>query len=90
MAERVRQELDAPEDSETAGEAVEVLRAWVIDKHLQCSLNPSVFTDHAQWGVFLSDLARHIATGLHQTHGVDQEETLRAIVERFEAELFEE
>ena len=90
MADKVFQELVRPEDADTAQESVEVLRAWVIDKHMQCSLNPSVFADHAQWGVFLADLAHHIATGLSNTHGVDGLETLKGIVGRFEEHLFEQ
>ena len=90
MAEPIFHELAYPDDAKNHDESIEVLRAWVIDKHLQCSINVAVFSDHTQWGVFLSDLAHHIATGLNQVHGVDGRETLKAIVTRFQNEMFEQ
>ena len=90
MADRVFDELDRPDDAATAAEALEVVRVWVIDKHLQCTINAGVFADHGQWGVFLSDLAHHVATALHRTHGVDGTEALAQIIDRFQRELFEQ
>ena len=87
MADRVYDELDRPADAATAAEALEVLRVWVIDKHMQCAVNPGVFADHGQWGVFLSDLAHHIATALHETHGGDGTAMLAMIIDRFQREM---
>jgi hypothetical protein len=78
----VRQ-LHMPDDVEKAAEAIEVVRGWVIDKHLQCSISASVFADHAQWGILLADLAQHIAGAMHEVHKVDQQETLQKIVTAF-------
>ena len=83
MAESLVRQLHMPDDVETATEAIEVLRGWVIDKHLQCSISASVFADHAQWGVLLADLAQHIAGAMHEVHQVDQQETLQKIVTAF-------
>ena len=83
MAERVVHELHKPEDAETAASAIEIVRAWVIDQHLQCALSTDVFKEHAQWGVFLADLANHIASGLNKMQGVDQAETLATVLKVF-------
>jgi hypothetical protein len=87
MAERIFRELHQPEDSATAQESIEVMRAWVIDKHLQCTLSAAVFDDHAQWGVLLAELAQHISSAMHEIHGVDADATLKAIVSAFQKEL---
>ena len=86
---RVFHELTRPEDADAAPEAIELVRAWVIDKRLQCSLNAGAFPDAAQWGVFLSDLAHHIASGIEQTGGGDGVETLKAILKSFHETMFE-
>jgi len=83
MDERLVRQLHMPDDVETAAEAIEVVRGWVIDKHLQCSISASVFADHAQWGVLLADLAQHVAGAMHEVHQVDQQETLDKIVAAF-------
>ena len=83
MAERVVHELHKPEDADAAQSAIEIVRAWVIDEHLQCALSVDVFKDRAQWGVFLADLANHIASGLNKMQGVDQAETLATVLKVF-------
>lgn len=83
MAERVVHELHKPEDADTAESAIEIVRAWVIDQHLQCAVSTDVFKDHAQWGVFLADMANHIASGLNKVYGADQAETLASILKIF-------
>ncbi len=83
MDEPLVRQLHMPDDVEKAAEAIEVVRGWVIDKHLQCSISASVFADHAQWGVLLADLAQHIAGAMHEVHKVDQQETLQKIVTAF-------
>ena len=82
-------ELHKPADIDNAKEAVEILRTWIIDKQLRCSISPSVLKDHSQWGVFLADLAHQITTTLHENYKVDPQETLTKIVVAFQGVLIE-
>ena len=70
--------------------AMEVLRAWFIGDVLHCSLDVDLFEDPAAWGELLADLARHIATGLHEKDGRDAVATLKAVRETFARELEED
>ncbi len=80
-------ELPAPPDAAQDPEASEVLRAWVVDQALHCSLRPDTFTDAGTWGVLLAELVRHVAQGLQEEEGKDPAETIRLIRDQFEAEL---
>jgi hypothetical protein len=79
-------ELPAPPD---AGDptAMEVLRAWLIDEQLHCSLRAEVFEDPTTWGSVLADVARHVALALKDAEGIDPVATLRTISESFAREL---
>lgn len=75
-----------PPDVIGRDEAVEVLRAFVIDGGLSISFMRA-FEDPGTWGVLLVDIARHAARA-YQNEGVASEaEALRAIREMFEAEI---
>ncbi len=39
------------------------------------------------WGVILADVARHISDALQSGYGVDSQDTLNAIRERFNSEI---
>ena len=82
-------ELHKPADIDNAQEAIEILRTWIIDKQLRCSISPTVFKDHSQWGVFLADLAHQITMTLHENFKVDTQETLTKIVLAFQEVLIE-
>jgi Domain of unknown function (DUF5076) len=57
--------LIEPPDAASAEQAVELIRAWIIDSHLQVSLFPTVWKENAQeWGTLLADVAHHIANAL--------------------------
>jgi hypothetical protein len=73
---------------ETADEppGAEVLRAWVVDDEMHCALHAEAFPDPATWGLFLADLARHVAEALHQNDGRARAETVRLIRQAFDAE----
>jgi hypothetical protein len=45
-----------------------------------------MWSDPAAWGLFLVDLARHIANAYEQAEGRDYGETLARIRDAFEAE----
>ncbi len=81
--------LKEPPAARTSKEAVELLRAWIIDKGLQCSLSLEHFGDQEAvfWGILLSDIARHVADGLFKAQGILPEETLRTIRTHFDQEI---
>jgi hypothetical protein len=71
----------------TDPDATELLRVWIVNQELECSLFPGVFDDPTIWGVVLADLARNVAKGLHDTEGKDLEATLKQIVDSFNQEI---
>lgn len=81
--------LKEPPSARASKEAVELLRAWIIDKGLQCSLSLEHFGDQEAmvWGILLSDIARHVADGLFKAQRIPAEETLRIIRTHFDQEI---
>jgi hypothetical protein len=67
--------------------SIEVLRAWVAHGGQHVSLNISVWRDPFVWGMFLVDLARHLANAYMQESGVEFDETLVRIKDGFLAEI---
>jgi hypothetical protein len=59
-------ELPIPEDVPNAKEAAELLRAWVVDGALHCTVSPLAFDSASTWGILLADVARHVAYALQQ------------------------
>jgi hypothetical protein len=81
-------DLPIPPDAESATQAVEVLRAWIIDGPLQCSLLPTVWKDDpATWGLVLADAVHHIANALEEECGLERSYVIQEIKRMFNAEL---
>lgn len=82
--------LKEPPAARTSKDAVELLRAWIVDKGLQCSLSLEHFGDQEAifWGILLSDIARHVAEGLFKAQGIPAEESLRIIRAHFDQEIY--
>jgi hypothetical protein len=79
--------LPVPDEAQEAGTAHELIRGWLIDNRLVCSLLPGAFEDTAVWGVFLADLATHIADAFAESEGADRATVLATIQQAFEGEL---
>jgi len=80
------QEQPIPPDAIGRDDAVEVLRAFVIDNGLSISFMRA-FDDPQMWGMLLVDIARHAAR-VFETEGVMSEaEALERIRSMFEAEM---
>lgn len=78
--------LPVPPDAAGAEQAVELIRAWVIDGQLQVSLFPTVWQENpGEWGSLLADIAHHIANALGEKTGRPVEPFLRAIRLGFDA-----
>lgn len=67
----------------------EVLRAWVANEGLVCSLRPDIWDEPANWGILLADVARHVANAVHDLNGSDPDETIAQIKTCFDSELTE-
>lgn len=77
-----------PPDVDTAQQAVELLRGWIIDGQPQYALFPTVWKDDLpSWGRFLADTANHIANAIADDTRRDRQQILSAIVSAFNQEL---
>jgi hypothetical protein len=79
-------ELPTPPEAAAEG-ATELLRAWVIDEAVQCTLRAGAFEDPATWGVLLADVVCHVAEAFAEDEGRDPAETVRLIRASFDAEM---
>jgi hypothetical protein len=79
-------EQPIPPDAIANDEAVEVLRAFVVDGGLSISFTRA-FDDPGMWGMLLVDVARHAARVFEKEGVMTQEEAMERIREMFEAEI---
>jgi hypothetical protein len=79
--------LVIPETAIKDPQSTEMLRAWVAQKALHCSLRIGVWKEPAAWGILLADVARHVANAHQEADGRDRATTLAAIRKLFNAEL---
>lgn len=80
---------------ETAGDddATEMIRIWLVHGELHVSLLLGIWADaddaevdeRDAWGELLSDVIRHIANGLEQSHGWDRNDTIGRIRDELNA-----
>lgn len=80
------QEQPIPPDVLGRDDAVEVLRAFVVDRGLSISFMRA-FEKPAMWGMLLVDIARHAARAFAKEGACSEEEALQAMVEMFDSEL---
>ena len=72
--------------------SMEMLRVWIAEKALWCSLRIGTYSARGMdepkaWGTILADAARHIANALAESENLDRSETLQKIQEKFAGEL---
>ncbi len=79
-------EQPIPPDAVGREDAVEVLRAFVIDGGLSIAFMRA-FDDPAMWGMLLADIARHAARSFEQEGVVSAEQALVVIRDMLNAEL---
>ena len=80
-------ELVIPPAALEHADAAEMVRAWVANKALHCTLRIGVWKDVGAWGILLADLARHVANAHHEQDGADIEASLARIRAAFAAEM---
>lgn len=79
-------EQPIPPDALTNENAVEVLRAFVVDGGLSISFTRA-FEDPQMWGMMLVDIARHAARVYEKEGAMSEGEALARIVDMFDREL---
>lgn len=82
-------ELVVPPAAVRDPDAVEVIRAWIAEQGLHCSLNVGMHGDDETraWGILLADAARHVADALSSSGHREREVVLDQICASFLREL---
>jgi hypothetical protein len=80
------QQQPIPPDVEERSDAVEVLRAFVVDGGLSIAFTRA-FEDPAMWGMLLADIARHAAGAFEKEGAMSADEALARITEMLQSEL---
>ena len=79
-------EQPLPHDVMDREDAVEVLRAFVVDGGLSIAFQRA-FEEPDMWGLMLVDIARHAARAYSRESEYTEDEALARIVEMFNAEV---
>jgi hypothetical protein len=79
-------EQPLPPDVFGRDDAVEVLRAFVIDGGLSIAFQRA-FEEPEMWGLLLVDIARHAARAYARESDFSEEEALERILDMFEDEI---
>ncbi len=79
-------EQPLPPDVIGRNDAVEVLRAFVVDGGLSIAFTRA-FEEPDMWGMLLVDIARHAARAFSRETDLSEHEALARIVDMFQAEL---
>lgn len=73
--------------------SVEMLRVWVAERQLHCSLKIGMYRDgmgideESAWGTILADAARYISRALHPEDAKAEEAALEKICHQLNQEL---
>lgn len=73
--------------------SVEMLRVWVAEKGLHCSVLVGMYAEDGRvqettaWGVILADAVNHIADALESQGLGARDDLLQAVLDSFEAEM---
>jgi hypothetical protein len=79
-------EQPLPPDVMNREDAVEVLRAFVLDGGLSIAFTRA-FDEPDMWGLLLVDIARHAARAYARESALTEQEALTRILDMFEAEI---
>jgi hypothetical protein len=79
-------EQPLPPDVMGRDDAVEILRAFVVDGGLSIAFTRA-FEEPDMWGLLLVDIARHAARAYARESACTEDEALTRIVDMFEAEI---
>ncbi|HEX6119963.1 MAG TPA: DUF5076 domain-containing protein [Dongiaceae bacterium] len=81
-----------PEPALRDQDSVEMIRVWIAEKGLHCTINVGMYEKHRvpeaeAWGMILADVTRHVADALRTRHGTDVAVTVDRIRESYLTEL---
>jgi len=79
-------EQPLPPDVMARDDAIEILRAFVVDGGLSIAFTRA-FEEPEMWGLLLVDIARHAARAYAKESAYTEDEALARIVDMFEAEI---
>ena len=79
-------EQPLPPDVMARDDAIEVLRAFVVDGGLSIAFTRA-FEEPDMWGLLLVDIARHAARAYAKESEFTEDEALARIIDMFEAEI---
>ena len=88
-------ERPIPEAALRDKNAVEMLRVWIAETKLHCSLKIGMYregmniSEEKAWGTILADITRHIANAIETAYGEDKLNTIRAVRAAYLKELGE-
>ena len=87
-------EAAIPPAAQRDPEAREMLRAWIAERGLHCTIHVGMwegqkgkFREEKAWGILLSDVVRHIANAMQEQFGDSVEKTKAEIVRALLEEL---
>jgi Domain of unknown function (DUF5076) len=73
--------------------AVEMLRVWIAERGLHCSLKIGMYretmniSEEKAWGTILADVAKHVANALQSGYSTNSADSLQKIQDSFIKEL---
>jgi hypothetical protein len=82
-----------PEAALRDEDAVEMLRVWIAEQRLHCSMKVGMYretmnvAEEKAWGTILADVARHVANALESGYSSNAAESLQKIRDSFIKEL---
>jgi hypothetical protein len=85
--------LVAPPAAVRDDQSVEMLRVWIAEQGLHCSVRVGMYAGQGieretfAWGVMLADAVQHLADAIASNGFGDRDEILAAIVGGFDAEI---
>jgi len=81
-----------PEAAVRDPDSVEMLRVWIAEQQLVCSLKIGMYEEQGieearAWGIILSDVIRHVSRALHTRYERDEDKMISEITDRLLSEL---
>ena len=84
-------ELELPDGISDAEQAIELIRAWIVDGSLMVSLNADAFGDRVgDWGRLLAEIGHHVAKATVLEGHMEPHEAIQALSEGFERNIRQE
>ena len=86
-------EMPVPTAARNDPNSVEMLRVWIAEQGLWCSIKVGTYRDAANvaeetaWGIILADATRHLANALAKEYGTHPADTIRLVRQSFLNEL---